>query len=750
MPFARGKCDLARQSAGTTFACVLVGRARQNGRALRLVTDCASELGKHWMSISEPILRKAGIGGTLTGLVLPFGILVLVAMMILPLPAFVLDVFFTINILLSLLILMVALHTYRPLDFSSFPSLLLVATILRLALNVASTRIVLSEGHNGTAAAGKVIEAFGAFVIAGNFVVGIFVFTILVIINLVVITKGAGRVSEVSARFTLDAMPGKQMAIDADLNAGVLTAEEATLRRDEVAREADFHGAMDGASKFVKGDAVAGILILAINLIGGLAIGTLQHDLTLAEASELYILLSIGDGLVAQIPSLLLSIATAIIVTRVSSRQDMAEHIKGQISMSRAWFPVAGVLALLGLVPGMPTTLFVGMAAIAAVAAYSFRQTELRGEDTADQPEPQVEENSDPETLKVTDVADLSAVTVLLSYPLLSMVDSDDGGPLARRIKTVRKEVSQALGFVLPGIRVRDDLSLTANDYRIKIGQTVVAENKIYPDHKLALPSGASRVKVTGINVKEPSFGIDATWILPDREAEAEVNEYIIIEPETVLATHLSQVLYKHASELIGQDDVQELLDNLSKVVPQLVQSVVPKLLPLHNLTAILRHLLRERIPISDMRRILELLSELAGRNLSTAETAEALRPHLVGLLIQQTTPLNDPLPVVTLESNFEHLLISSAKQSDGDQLLLDGALAERLVRNLARVNEEQTEAGKKPFLVVSPQIRRKLSAFLRQHIADFSVLSFTELPDGRSVEVVGSVSGDEQMLPGP
>ncbi|MFU8778981.1 MAG: FHIPEP family type III secretion protein, partial [Roseovarius sp.] len=379
-----------------------------------------------------------------------------------------------------------------------------------------------------------------------------------------------------------------------------------------------------------------------------------------------------------------------------------------------------------------------------------FRQTELRGEDTADKPEPQPEENSDPETLKVTDVADLSAVTVLLSYPLLSMVDSDDGGPLARRIKTVRKEVSQALGFVLPGIRVRDDLSLTANDYRIKIGQTVVAENKIYPDHKLALPSGASRVKVTGINVKEPSFGIDATWILPDREAEAEVNDYIIIEPETVLATHLSQVLYKHASELIGQDDVQELLDNLSKVVPQLVQSVVPKLLPLHNLTAILRHLLRERIPISDMRRILELLSELAGRNLSTAETAEALRPHLVGLLIQQTTPLNDPLPVVTLESNFEHLLISSAKQSDGDQLLLDGALAERLVRNLARVNEEQTEAGKKPFLVVSPQIRRKLSAFLRQHIADFSVLSFTELPDGRSVEVVGSVSGDEQMLPGP
>ena len=701
------------------------------------------------MSLSEPMMRGADIRRSLGSLVLPFGILMLVAMMVLPLPAFLLDLFFTVNILMSLLILMVALHTYRPLDFSSFPSLLLVATVLRLALNVASTRIVLSEGHTGTEAAGKVIEAFGAFVIAGNFVVGIFVFTILVIINLMVITKGAGRVSEVSARFTLDAMPGKQMAIDADLNAGVLTPEEATLRREDVSREADFHGAMDGASKFVKGDAVAGILILAINVIGGLAIGVLQHDLSIGEASQLYILLSIGDGLVAQIPSLLLSIATAIIVTRVSSRQDMAQHIKGEISMSRAWFPVAGVLGLIGLVPGMPTTLFVGMAAAAGAAGFSFRRAELRGKDDNIPDKGAIPEApSDPNTLKVTDVADLSAVTLLLSYPLLSMVDADNGGPLARRITTVRKEVSQALGFVLPGVRVRDDLALTANDYRIKIGQTVVAENKIYPDYKLALPSGTSRIKISGIDVKEPSFGIDATWITPEREIEAEANDYVIIEPETVLATHLSQVLYKHASELIGQDDVQELLDNLSGVVPQLVQSVVPKLMPLHNLTAVLRHILRERIPISDLRLILELLSEMASRNLSIAETAEALRPHLVSLLIQQSAPLNDPLPVVTLESSFEHLLINSAKQSDGDQLLLDGGLAERLVHALVRVNEEQTEAGKKPFLVVSPQIRRKLSTFLRQHIADFPVLSFTELPDGRQVDVVGSVSGEQVEAP--
>ncbi|WP_273511151.1 flagellar biosynthesis protein FlhA [Planktotalea frisia] len=702
------------------------------------------------MSMSEPMSRGTGISGVLTGMALPFGILMLVAMMVLPLPAFLLDVFFTLNILMSLLVLMVALHTFRPLDFSSFPSLLLVATILRLALNVASTRIVLSSGHTGTEAAGKVIEAFGAFVIAGNFVVGIFVFIILVIINLVVITKGAGRVSEVSARFTLDAMPGKQMAIDSDLNAGVLTAEEATLRREDVAREADFHGAMDGASKFVKGDAVAGILILAINLIGGLAIGTLQHDLSIGEAAELYVLLSIGDGLVAQIPSLLLSIATAIIVTRVSSRQDMAQHIKGEISMSRAWFPVAGVLGLLGLVPGMPTALFVGMAAAAGGAGYVFRQAELREESGIQNDAPPEEEPSDPDTLKVTDVADLSAITLLLSYPLLTMVDAEDGGPLARRVTSVRKEVSQALGFVLPGVRLRDDLALPANDYRIKIGQTVVAENKIYPEHKLAIPSGTSRIKMVGIDVKDPSFGIDATWITPEREIEAEANDYVIIEPETVLATHLSQILYKHASELIGQDDVQELLDNLTGVAPQLVQSVVPKLLPLHSLTAVLRTILRERIPISDMRLILELLSEMASRNLSVAETAEALRPHLVALLIQQTAPLNDALPVVTLESSFEHLLINSAKQSEGEQLLLDGSLAERLVHSLVNINEEQSEAGKKPFLVVSPQIRRKLSTFLRQHVADFPVLSFTELPDGRKVEVVATVSGEAPISDAP
>ena len=703
-----------------------------------------------------PQLRT--LQSALGGMVLPLGILMLVAMMVLPLPIMLLDIFFTFNILISLLILMIALHTYRPLDFSSFPSLLLVATVLRLALNVASTRIVLSEGHNGTGAAGQVIEAFGAFVIGGNFVVGIFVFIILVIINLVVITKGAGRVSEVSARFTLDAMPGKQMAIDADLNAGILTPEEATAKRDDVGREADFHGAMDGASKFVKGDAIAGVLILAINVIGGLAIGLTQHDLPLDIAAENYVILSVGDGLVAQIPSLLLSIATAIIVTRVSSSQDMAQHIASEVSLSRAWFPVAGVLALIGMVPGMPNLLFLLVAFIAlgigVACLISEREelTEAAGGAVAggDPALGQMidDDEKDPNSLDVTDVADLAAISVLLSYPLLNLVDDDSGGPLVRRITAIRKEVSQGLGFVVPSVRVRDDLALGPNLYRIKIGQTVVAEDIIYPDRKLAIPSDSSNVKIDGLDVKEPSFGIDATWIYQDRQAEAEAQGYVVIEPEAVLATHLSQVLYKHAGELIGQDEVQELLDNLAKTAPSLVQSVVPKLMPLHNITAIVRNLLKERIPISDMRRILEVLSEMAGRNLGVAELSEALRPYLVELLIQQSVPLSQPIPVITIDSDFEHLLINTARQSDSEQLMLDGALAQRLVKSLTTTNEEQIAKGQKPHLVVAPVIRRKLSMFLRQYLPELVVLSFAELPEARKVEVVATISGNDGLLP--
>ena len=572
---------------------------------------------------------------------------------------------------------MVAMHTYRPLDFSSFPSLLLIATVLRLALNVASTRVVLADGHTGSDAAGKIIEAFGKFIIASNYAVGIFVFVILVIINLVVITRGAGRVSEVSARFTLDAMPGKQMAIDADLNAGILDAKEATEKREEIAKEADFYGAMDGASKFVKGDAVAGILILAINIIGGLIIGITQHDLAFEEAAETYILLSIGDGLVAQIPSLLLAIATAIIVTRVSSTQDMAEHIGKQINLSRAWLPVSGVLFLIGIVPGMPNTLFlvVAISGIIGYLAMNLKNNEI-SEDEETSNDNLDDENSGGGEIDLEEVTDYSPVSIQLGYGLVEMVDDNSGGPLISRITGIRRGF-KLLGFVVPPVRIKDDLSLSANQYRIRIGQTIVGEDVIYPDSLLCIAGEDVSVKISGHEVKDPSFGMDAIWIKSNQKSDAESKGYIVITPESVLATHLSQILNKFAGQLIGQDDVQVLLNNLSKTAPNLVESVVPKLVPLHNLTGILRELLSERVPVSDLRSILESLASISNRNLSIVETAEALRPTLAGLLIQQISPLNQPLPVITLEADLEQMLIKMSRQSGEEGLVLDNELAQ-------------------------------------------------------------------------
>ena len=676
--------------------------------------------------------------------VLPLGILAVVAMMVLPLPAFLLDLFFVTNILVSLLVLMVAMHTYRPLDFSSFPSLLLIATVLRLALNVASTRVVLADGHTGSDAAGKIIEAFGKFIIASNYAVGIFVFVILVIINLVVITRGAGRVSEVSARFTLDAMPGKQMAIDADLNAGILDAKEATEKREEIAKEADFYGAMDGASKFVKGDAVAGILILAINIIGGLIIGITQHDLAFEEAAETYILLSIGDGLVAQIPSLLLAIATAIIVTRVSSTQDMAEHIGKQINLSRAWLPVSGVLFLIGIVPGMPNTLFLVAGAISGIIGYlamNLKNNEI-SEDEENSNDTLDDENSGGGEIDLEEVTDYSPVSIQLGYGLVEMVDDNSGGPLISRITGIRREVSKLLGFVVPPVRIKDDLSLSANQYRIRIGQTIVGEDVIYPDSLLCIAGEDVSVKISGHEVKDPSFGMDAIWIKSNQKSDAESKGYIVITPESVLATHLSQILNKFAGQLIGQDDVQVLLNNLSKTAPNLVESVVPKLVPLHNLTGILRELLSERVPVSDLRSILESLASISNRNLSIVETAEALRPTLAGLLIQQISPLNQPLPVITLEAELEQMLIKMSRQSGEEGLVLDNELAQNLLTKISETNQKLSNEGKSAALVVSPAIRRQFSAIVRQHVEDMIVLAFTELPDNRKINVVATISG--------
>ncbi|MEC8245317.1 MAG: flagellar biosynthesis protein FlhA [Pseudomonadota bacterium] len=680
------------------------------------------------------------------GAVLPIGILALVAMMVLPLPVFLLDTFFVSNILVSLLILMVAMHTQRPLDFSSFPSLLLIATVLRLGLNVASTRVVLSEGHTGPDAAGKVIEAFGEFVISGNYAVGIFVFVILIIINLVVVTRGAGRVSEVSARFTLDAMPGKQMAIDADLNAGILSNEEAKRRREEIAEEADFYGAMDGASKFVKGDAVASILILVINIVGGLIIGLSQHDLPVDVAAQNYVLLSVGDGLVAQIPSLLLAISTAIIVTRVSATHDMAENIGKQVSLSRAWIPVAGVLMLIGFVPGMPNVMFLAAALIAAGAGYwSFmREKELAAGPSQDDMEDEDTETS-PDQIELDEIADNAPISIQLGYGLIDLVSDDGSGALTSRVTGIRRQVSRALGFVIPPVRIRDDLTLDGNGYRIRVGSTIVGEDTIYPDRRLAIAGDDSRIKIDGVEVKDPSFGMDAIWITPQAVADAEANGYVVVNPESVLATHLSQILHKYASQLIGQDDVQGLLDNLGQTAPHLVESVVPKLVPLHNLTAILRILLEEGVPVSDLRSILEDLATLSARNLSSIDTAEALRPRLAPLLIQQIAPLNQALKVMTLDSELEHMLITMVRQSGEEGLILDNSLAEQLLRKISEVSERVSAQGEQAVMVVSPAIRRQFAQLIRQHLEDLTVLAFTELPDSRKIEVVATISGEAE-----
>lgn len=712
------------------------------------------------VSILPNMTRQLG------GLALPAGIMVVIAMMVLPLPVALLDVFFVGNILLSLLILMVALHTFRPLDFSSFPSMLLIATILRLALNVASTRIVLSEGHTGEAAAGKVIQAFGEFVIAGNYVVGLLVFTILVIINLVVITKGAGRVSEVSARFTLDAMPGKQMAIDADLNGGLLTPAEAKARRADVAAEADFYGAMDGASKFVKGDAVAGILILAINVIGGILIGTVQHGMSLGMAAQTYVLLSIGDGLVAQIPALLLSIATALIVTRVSSSTDMGELIAKQVNLSRAWLPVAGVMTILGLVPGMPNLMFLLGGGAAAAAAWFGHKREkaaaladavANGLPALPGMDGTTTGNGQPESITADDVADHAPISLQIGYGLIPLTGDGDGagtGQLVSRITAIRRDASRALGFVVPGVRIRDDLTLAPNQYRIRVGQAIMAEDQVYPDRKLAIPGNRSTRKLKGIEVKDPSFGLDAVWILPHQLPEAEADDHVVVEPDSVIATHLSQIITKHAALLIGPDEVQSLLDTLSKVAPTLVNGVVPKLVPLHQFTTVLRTLLAERMPIADMRRILEGLADLSSRNLTPPDLAEALRPSLAPLLLQQLAPLSQPLPLITLEPELEQLLLRARRNAQNggaagdDGLMIDQGLGQKILTSLSSALDKVSDQGRIAVVIVAAGLRRPLAVWLRAHLPDAIVMGINELPETRRIEVVATVGG-QPGLPG-
>ncbi|MGI4879842.1 MAG: flagellar biosynthesis protein FlhA [Janthinobacterium lividum] len=668
---------------------------------------------------------------------LPVAILTLVMLMVVPIPPVLLDIFFVANIIVALAVLMVAINAQRPLDFSAFPSVLLFATLLRLALNVASTRVVLVDGHKGTAAAGHVIEAFGKFLIGGDYVVGLFVFAILLIINLVVVTKGAGRVSEVSARFTLDAMPGKQMAIDADLNAGLLSADEARARRAEVATEADFYGSMDGASKFVKGDAVAGMLILGVNIVGGLILGMFRHGLSLGDASSIYLLLAIGDGLVAQIPALLLSIAAAMIVTRVSSSLDLAGQVTSQFASARAWTPVAGVVALLALLPGMPHLILLAAAAICGTLAWRLSRPA-----SAAVAKPVVAAAD--ATIEWSDVADLSSVALDLGYGLIGLVDERGraAGPLMARITGIRRQLSKKLGFVVPLVRVRDDIALAPYAYRILIDGVVVGEDEVFPDDLLALEAGPIDIVVAGRAVKDPSFGLDARWIDPAERDLATAAGYTVVDPATVIGTHLNHLLTAQAHLLLGQDEVQKLLDTLGAAHPQLVAGLVPKVLSLAVVTAVLQRLLEEAVPIRDTRRVVAGLAAVAARSQDPGELAELVRTGLGGAIVQTIAGLREPLPAISFDLALEDLMSHAVRAAQGGSYPFDPALGSRVVAAVRDAAAPLTAAATRFAIVTTPLLRRPLFGLLRGHLPDCTVLSFTEIPDGKVVDITAVVGG--------
>ena len=688
------------------------------------------------------VLRRAASVVEPRATLLPLAILTLVLLMVVPIPPFLLDIFFTLNLGISLIVLMVAINTRKPLDFSAFPTVLLFATLLRLSLNVASTRVVLVGGHKGTDAAGHVIEAFGNFLIGGDYVVGIFVFAILMIINLVVITKGAGRVSEVAARFTLDAMPGKQMAIDADLNAGLLTADQARDRRAEVSTEADFHGSMDGASKFVKGDAVAGVLILFINIIGGLVLGTVQHGLSLSEAAKTYLLLAIGDGLVAQVPALLLSIAAAMIVTRVASEHDLAGQISRQFAGPAAWVPVAGILALLGMLPGMPHLVLLPAAAGAATAAWALSRPKLV-------PTPAPAITASPTTIDWDEVADNATVALDLGYGLIALVDEGRGAPLMARITAIRRALSKSLGFVVPVVRVRDDIALSPQTYRILIDGVVVGEDSAWPDDVLALEAGPVDPEIPGRVVKDPAFGLDARWIDPAECDLATAAGYTVVDAATVIGTHLNTLLTAHASSLLGQDEVQKLLDTLATSAPQLVAGLVPKLLPLPTVTAVLQRLLEEGVPIRDLRRTIGALSAVASRSADAGELTELVRPALGGAIVQALAATRAPLLAITLAPELEELLAASVRANPASLYPFDPALAQRVAAALVDAAGPLQREGSPITVVTAPTIRRALFQLLRHRLPGAHVLSIFEVPDDRAIEVISTVGAAQPELAG-
>ena len=674
----------------------------------------------------------------------PLLVLAALGMVILPLPPFLLDILFSFNIALALVVLLVTVYTMKPLEFGMFPAVLLIATIMRLALNVASTRVVLLEGHNGGDAAGKVIEAFGSVVIGGNYAVGLVVFLILIIINFVVITKGAGRVSEVSARFTLDAMPGKQMAIDADLNAGFISADEARKRRNEVTREADFYGSMDGASKFVKGDAIAGIVILAINIIGGLFVGMIQHDLSFSRAMEVYTLLTIGDGLVAQLPSLLLSIGTAIVVTRQNESHNMGEQFKTQLGNEKSLYIAAGILITMGLVPGMPHIAFLSLGVLLGYLAYYTQQQKAKAEDEQAQQEAKggdvVAKQQDQKELGWDDVQPVDVIGLEVGYRLIPLVDQAQGGELLSRIKGVRKKLSQELGFLVPPVHIRDNLELDPNEYRITLMGVSSGNGELKHGDELAINPGQVFGPINGIATKDPAFGLEAVWIKPEQKDEAHSLGYTVVDAATVVATHISQLLTNNASLLLGHEEVQNLLDMLAKSHPRLVEGLVPDILPLTTIVKVLQNLLNEGVAIRDMRSIVQTLVEYGPRSQDPDVLTSAVRISLRRLIVQDAVGGADEIPVITLAPELEQMLHNSLQNAGDEGAGIEPGLAERLQTSLREAHQPQEMLGDPSILLTSGMLRSVLSRYVKHTIPGLRVMSYQEVPDERQIKIVSSV----------
>ena len=686
---------------------------------------------------------------------IPLLLLVILAMVTLPMPPFLLDVFFTFNIALSIVVLLVSIYALRPLDFAVFPTVLLAATLLRLALNVASTRVVLLYGHEGGDAAGKVIQAFGDVVVGGNYIVGVIVFMILLIINFVVVTKGAGRISEVSARFTLDAMPGKQMAIDADLNAGLINQDEARTRRREVTQEADFYGAMDGASKFVRGDAVAGILIMVINLIGGLGVGMIQHALSFDLAVQYYSLLTIGDGLVAQIPSLLLSTAAAVMVTRANSAEEMGQQVFRQMfSSPRALIVSAVILIIMGLVPGMPHLAFISLGSLAGgFGWYIIRREKQEQErkaaeavEQATNPQSKPDATEEQKELSWDDVMPVDMAGLEVGYRLIPLVDKMQGGQLLSRIKGVRKKLSQDLGFLVPSVHIRDNLDLLPGAYRITLMGVIVGDAEIYPDRELAINPGQVFGDLKGVKVKDPAFGLDAIWIEKSMKERAQTLGYTVVDASTVVATHINKVLQQHAHELLGHEEVQHLLDLLSAKSPKLVEELVPKKLSVSILLKVLQNLLMEQVPLKDFRTITEALAEAINRTQDPLALTAAVRVALSRLIVQTINGAEPELPVITLDPQLEQMLLGSVqqRQQGEDGLVLEPGMAERLQRSLADAAQKQEMRGQASVLLVSAPIRPLLAKFVRYGEQQIHVLSYQEIPENKKVTIVATVGGQK------